>query len=130
MKRILAIDYGLKNIGIAFTESLIAEPVGTIKSLSEQDTLKKILTLVDQYMPELIVIGIPEGPLANSVKNFASDLQRETNLPIVLHPETLSTKEAITKLRKIKATRVKLRNDHVYAACLILDDYLESIKSV
>jgi len=50
-------------------------------------------------------------------------------IPVVYYPETLSTQEAIAALREGGASRAKLKNDHTYAACLILEDYLEAQQS-
>ncbi len=123
MKRILALDYGPRFLGVAFASTPLAEPIGSFTHQSLPD-------LIDQYQPQLLVVGLPRGPLANQVKAFAARLRRQTHLPVVLHPETLSTQEAIQKLRQIKAPRRKLKNNHPYAACLILEDYLESLKAV
>lgn len=124
MKKILAIDYGRKNLGFSFTESLIADPLSSVRVKNSLSLLESAKNIVEQFNPELIVIGLPGGELKDEVDNFARDLFRLTKVECVLHPETLSTKEAINKLRESGASKKKLKNDHSYAAALILEDYL------
>ncbi len=118
---LLAFDYGLKHIGVAFAQSPLAEPVATLKTFSQ------IKPLINRFQPERLIVGLPSGPLVPAVHNFAQRLKTNFHLPVVLHPETLSSQEAMIRLRQIKASRRKLKNDHPYAAALILEDYLESL---
>lgn len=126
MKKILAVDYGRVNLGFAFTESLIADPLAGIKVKTQDDLLTSVLSIVQEYKPELIIVGLPEGPLEQEVRSFATELATAVESKIILHPETLSTQEAVIKLREGGAKRKKLQNDHSYAAALILEDYLAS----
>lgn len=126
MKRILAIDYGRVNLGFAFTESMIADPLAGVKVKTQDDLLNSVLSIVQEYKPELIIVGLPEGPLEQEVRSFAIKLATAVESEIILHPETLSTQEAVIKLREGGAKRKKLQNDHSYAAALILEDYLVS----
>lgn len=126
MKRILAIDYGRVNLGFAFTESMIADPIAGVKVKTQDDLLTSVLSITQEYQPELIIVGLPEGPLEQEVRSFAAELATVVKSKIVLHPETLSTQEAVTKLREGGAKRKKLQNDHSYAAALILEDYITS----
>ncbi len=118
--RLMAFDYGLRHIGVAFSQSPFPEPIATIRSFDQ------IFPLVERFQPERFIVGLPSGVLVPHVKAFASRLKSSFHLPVVFHPETLSTQEAIQQLRTLKASRRKLRNEHMYAAALILEDYLES----
>lgn len=123
MTMYLGIDYGLSHLGLALAESSLATP---IKSLSNDSALiSNLSSLVKEHQVSAIVCGIPEGKLVPIIQKFASDLEAATNLPVILHPETLSTQEAKQKLIESGANKTKRRNDHAYAACLILEDYLE-----
>lgn len=126
MKKFLAIDYGKNNLGFAFTESIIADPLTGIKIKNQKNLLSAAQNVVKQFQPDAVIIGLPEGPLHSEVKEFAHNLGKCAGVVTILHPETLSTQEAITKLRESGASRKKLKNDHSYAAALILEDYLES----
>lgn len=126
MKKILSIDYGRKNLGFAFTEFLIPDPLDGIKVQDSASLLQAALDVVADFNPELIIVGLPEGELAKEVQEFASDIQSSSGVITVLHPETLSTHDAVIKLRESGAKRKKLSNNHSYAAALILEDYLIS----
>ncbi|MFH1621387.1 MAG: Holliday junction resolvase RuvX [Patescibacteria group bacterium] len=65
--RVLGIDYGEKNIGLALgdTDSKIATPWGTILNESALAVLSKIHDLMVRDMVDAIVVGIPK-PLRDS----------------------------------------------------------------
>lgn len=130
MKKILCIDYGRKNLGFAFTESIIADPLSGIKISNQQDLVSAAISVISTLTPDIIIVGLPEGKLEEEIKSFAESLEAQSGIKTVLHPETLSTHYAVTKLRQSGASRRKLKNDHSYAAALILEDYLETQDSV
>jgi RNase H-fold protein (predicted Holliday junction resolvase) len=124
--KILCIDYGLKNLGFATAETPFATPHSVAHVESRSEALRETLRVIETVLPAQIVVGIPEGEIALAVESFVDALTPLTNVPVVTHPETLSSKEAIQKLREGGASKKKLAMDHAYAACLILEDYLES----
>ena len=128
MTKYLGIDYGMSHVGLATSEAVLATPL--ISFHNDSTLLSKLAQLVKKEGITEIVCGIPEGRLAVVIMEFAKKLRQTTGLDVILHPETLSTKEAIAGLRASGASRAKLKNDHVYAACLILEDYLELKNSV
>jgi putative Holliday junction resolvase len=119
----LGIDYGLSHIGLALAETSLATP---LSSLHNDDRLfSKLSDLIKEYQVTKIVCGVPEGKLVPAVERFAKELGEFTGLEVILYPETLSTQEALQKLKESGASRSKRQNDHSYAACLILEDFLE-----
>ena len=125
MIKYLGIDYGTNHIGLATSEHILATP---LPSLSNDSTIfLRLSSLVSQHGITHIICGLPEGQLASKITIFAKELYRTTGISVILHPETLSTQEAIAKLRESGASRTKLKDDHAYAACLILEDYLEYV---
>jgi putative transcription antitermination factor YqgF len=124
MTMYLGIDYGRKHLGLALAEAKLATPYRSLDR--EADPLQELATLVTKEQITTIVCGLPEGQLVPEITAFARALEAATHVPVVLHPETLSTKEAIAALRAVGGKRKKLQNDHVYAACLILEDYLDT----
>lgn len=123
MTKYLGIDFGLVHIGLATSEAVLATP---LRSLRNDESLFFNLNniILSEGITE-IVCGIPEGKLVPVIEKFALDLKNSFHLPVTLHPETLSSQEATSKLSEIGASRAKKKNDHAYAACLILEDYLE-----
>ena len=123
MTKYLGIDYGLAHIGLATSEHTLATPLPSL--LNDPTIISRLASIVLQEGITTIVCGIPEGRLAAIIESFAKSLRLEVGIPVILHPETLSTQEATDKLRQAGASRGKLKDDHAYAACLILEDYLE-----
>lgn len=124
-QKILAVDYGKSNIGLAVANSLIPEALTPIKVKDLDDAVSKVTAIALAINPDLIIVGMPEGNLAIDIEKFINLLQNTTNSKILTHPETLSTKEAISRLRKSGAKKTKLKKDHSFAACIILEDYLD-----
>lgn len=123
MTKYLGIDYGLSHIGLATSEAVLATPLASLHN--DDDLFIKLNKVIKGEGITDIVCGIPEGKLVPVIEKFVSDLREFSGLPVTLHPETLSSQEAISKLAAVGASRAKKKNDHTYAACLILEDYLE-----
>lgn len=128
MTKYLGIDYGTKHVGVAVAEAMLATPLVTLSN--NATLLDKLGELCEHEQIEIIVCGMPEGKLESEIAAFAKKLEVKVERKVILHPETLSTQEAILQLRASGAKRSKLKNDHVYAAVLILEDYLEQNKIV
>jgi putative holliday junction resolvase len=133
--RILGLDYGSKRIGVAVCDELglTAQGLATITRKNRRRDMEAIRELVKSYGVESIVIGYPvrldgtEGIQCEKVSRFASLLESVFSLPVVRWDETLSTSEAENILRETRTGREKRKSviDRV-AACLILQDYLDS----
>lgn len=127
MTKYLGIDYGLKHVGLATAEVALATPLQSVNN--DPALLSRLSALIAKEGITAVICGLPEGKLAPTIKQFAAELHKLTGLKVILHPETLSTQEALSHLRESGASRAKLHNDHVYAACLILEDYLDLYSS-
>jgi putative Holliday junction resolvase len=133
--RMMAIDYGLKRIGIALTDPLqiTISPLDTIASISPKQNAQTILNLAIDKEVSKIVIGLPvnmsgsEGAMGTIVRDFASEIGKLTKIPIAFVNECLSTIEAkdllIDKGEKLNY-KDKGRKDKI-AAALIGQRYLE-----
>lgn len=125
MTTYLGLDYGEKHLGLAVADGPLARPLLSL-NLEPEQSLPKIIELATREAVNTIVIGLPEGPLQSKITSFGRRLSELSGLPVVYHQETLSTQEAISGLRAGGASRAKLSENHKYAACLILEDYLET----
>jgi putative Holliday junction resolvase len=124
----LAVDFGLKHLGVAISEGELAEPLAEKKYSSETEGLSWLSRMAEEQAAEKIIFGLPEGNLAETVKNFAKKLGEVTGKEIIFQDETLSTVEAKQKLLEAGKPLEKRRLDHRASAALILQDYLDSIK--
>lgn len=127
---ILGIDFGLKNVGLAFSSGELAEPLDQIKVKNYQDLLDRVCLICRVNKIGKIVIGVEEGKIGKKAKKFGVDLENLVKLPVLFHSETLTSKEATKKMVESgKPLKKRQKQEHLMAACLILQDYLESSKS-
>ncbi len=136
-KRIVALDIGTKRIGIAISDAfwLGANPIDTIDRKPDNRAIEKIEALCKSYNTDTILIGIPynmDGTMGFQAKDCIKFIEplKKKNYQILYHNERLSSSEAedILKQRNIKYTHNKKQVDKL-AACIILNDYLEYIKT-
>jgi putative Holliday junction resolvase len=135
--RILGIDYGDKNIGLAVSDELFmtARTVGTYRVKSKSEDKRYFENLIEEYKIGRIIIGLPirmdgsEGRRAEKTRQFGDWLLSFLDIPIIYWDERLSTWEAQQHLRKkkIRPEDMKKEEDAVSAA-IILTAYLEALK--
>ncbi len=121
--KFLAIDFGLKNLGLAMSDqtNLIAIP---FKTLSERQLLNEIIEIVESNNIYGIIIGKPynldgsDSKMIVNVNLFIKRILRVQNFPIYLIDERLSSKQYKT------STKISKKGVHEKSACLILDDFL------
>ena len=136
--RILGLDLGTKTIGIAISDELglTAQGLKTIKRKSIRDDLGEILSIIDQFKIEKIVVGLPinmDGTLGRQsefVFKWIKELQERIKLPVVTWDERLTTVEASRTLLEADLSRKKRKGviDKL-AAVLILQGYLDQIRN-
>lgn len=135
--KILGLDYGEKYVGVAMSDPLgiIGSPLETIYRKEENElrkTYARIEELVKENGVERIVIGLPknmnntEGDSAANCREFASNVERRTGLPVVLWDERLSTSSARNILMESGVRREDRKEviDKI-AAGIILQNYLD-----
>jgi putative Holliday junction resolvase len=132
--RILGIDFGDKNCGLALSDKLFitAQPLGSYRRKSPTEDEKYFKELVSKYEIGEIVVGLPlrmdgsPGTRVEKTKKFASWLESTLGLPVILWDERLTTKQALKILQqqKIKNKKKKAIEDQISAG-LILSSYLE-----
>lgn len=119
----MGIDFGHKNVGIAFTDEggMMAFPHGVIKN--DKDLLKKVTALAEEKGVKEIVIGhsLDKEGKANKIhsltEEFIGDLTLQLGLPIHLEPEYYSTQQAVRFQEKNAMTDAA-------AAAIILESFL------
>lgn len=132
--KILGIDYGEKNIGLALSDpqAKVAFPYINIKNESDEQITKIIKDLVYQQKIEKIVVGLPYnmngtlGRQAQIILEFCEKLKREINITVETWDERLSSIETEKLLIEQDVSRKKRREikDKV-SASIILQNYLE-----
>ncbi len=134
--RIVAIDFGLKRLGLAITDKnqIIATPLpNLLASRQTEETIRRLLKVLEPYEIERIVIGNPlhlngqTSFLTDEVLHFVEALKKHLSFPITLWDERLSSLQADRVLREGNLSRKKRAKlvDSV-AAVLILQSFLET----
>lgn len=130
----LGFDFGYKRIGMAVGQRLTgsASPLPTIAATLGVPNWDLIQTLLKQWQPVALVVGLPtciddkEQYTTAASKGFARQLRRRFELPVHMVDERLTTKEARAHLfaeggyRNIKKSEI----DSI-AACIILEQWLQ-----
>jgi putative Holliday junction resolvase len=135
-QRLLGLDVGDKTIGLALSDPAlsVASPVTTIKRTKFTADAASLLKLAAERGVGGLVIGFPlnmdgtEGPRCQSVRQFASNLLKLKDLPILFWDERLSTMAVERAMIAHDLTRAK--RDKVVdqaAAAFILQGALDAI---
>src|SRR6185503_5392733 len=102
LMRILAIDHGMKRMGIALSDELkmIAQPLEFIPSEPFHQFLSRLKELIREKEVELILVGLPRnmdgsyGPAALKVQEFVAVLKETIVIPIKTWDERLTSAQA------------------------------------
>ncbi len=134
-KRILAVDYGAKRIGLALSDpsGSIARPLTVIEHASRNADAARVIEIAEENEASLILVGQSfdeEGrlnPAGRRSVRFVEMLRSLTDIPSHLWDESLSTQEASHLLVEMDVPRAK-RKTHLdeMAAAIILQSYLNS----
>ena len=132
-KRIIALDIGTKRIGVAVSDALWmgATPLKLINRTNDSKARNEIITLLEEYKTDLILIGVPynmDGTLGFQAKNCLDFIKPlEKTYTVLKQDERLSsaTAEEILRQKGKKYTKNKGLVD-VTAACVILQEYIEN----
>jgi len=134
-KTILAIDFGLRRIGIAIGQSITASasPLGVVRNSEEGPDFDGLGMLIDEWLPSLIVVGLPThadgtpSDMTAHVESFIEELGRYS-LPIETIDERNTSTDAKAVLKNARAAgsrgRIKKEMIDSAAAVFIAERYL------
>lgn len=134
--RIMALDYGEQRIGVAMTDLLriIAKPYVVYHRKDIEQDFNYFLKVIKDEQVDTIVIGLPlnmqgeEQEIAFKVREFAEELKKRSNCKLIYLDERMTSviAENILKQHEKDWKKRKAQLD-MYAAMVILQDYLDSI---
>ena len=138
-KKVLALDYGTKRIGIASgdTESKMAFPKGLIENKGPDFVLNELEKIVNEWEVDMFVIGLPlnmnddeKNDMQKEVDRFGKLLSEKFGKEVILHDERLSTFEAEDLMRKLGKSDKDIRGvkDEI-AAQIILQRFFDSTQN-
>jgi putative holliday junction resolvase len=135
-RRILAIDYGRKRIGLALSDELglTAQPLATFVRTNRRSDLHHLRETCRKQAVGQIVVGHPlhmtgeAGEMAEEAKRFAARLEKELGIGVVLVDERLTSWEA--EQMAIADPQFRRKNKHLdgVAAAVLLRDYLNQTR--
>jgi len=131
--RVLALDLGTKNIGVAISDELgiSVRPAGTIRRSGLRRDIARLISLVQELEAQAVVVGLPlrmDGTLGEAARralNFADKLRDEIGVAVYTEDERLTSYEAdqIMIARGMKRKQRQANSDQM-AATIILRDFL------
>jgi len=121
-KTILAFDFGEKRIGVAVGNTITktAEALKIIQEKNQDEKFKAIEVLIQEWQPELLVVGLPTHPdgaeheMTLKAKRFGNQLHGRFE------------KEVVWVDERYTSVSVQDGNDAL-AAQLILQQYLDAL---
>ena len=102
MSRVLALDYGEARCGVAVSDptGTLATPLEAIERPGSRRGLERVARLVRAQEAERVLVGLPltlageEGEQARLTREWAARLGELVSVPVELHDERLTTRQA------------------------------------
>jgi putative Holliday junction resolvase len=102
MSRILALDFGEARCGCALSDptGTLATPIGAVERAATRRGLARLAELAREHDVDRVVVGLPltlageEGQQARATRDFAARLAELLSVPVELHDERLTTRQA------------------------------------
>jgi putative Holliday junction resolvase len=103
--KVLALDYGSARTGVAVCDpsGTLARPLETIERIGGKEGAARLLTLLAEHEPELLLVGLPvmpdgtHGDQANATLAFVGRLRPQTPVPIAFEDERFTSAVAAAK---------------------------------
>ena len=135
--RVLAIDFGTRNIGTAISDVLgmTVRPLETIRRSDNETLIARLKFLVEDLEAEAVVVGLPlrmdgtVGDAATATMKFIEKLRAQIDVAVFTQDERLTSYEAEQLMieRGFAKRKRRARSDE-FAAMIILQDYLSATK--
>ncbi|HEV3036713.1 MAG TPA: Holliday junction resolvase RuvX [Candidatus Angelobacter sp.] len=134
-RRILAIDYGSRRMGLAVSDLLgiTSQGIETLQRKNKRSDFSRLGQIIREYDVREIVLGNPlrmsgeQGIQSEKAAHFAEELRQKFKLPVHLWDERLTSAEANRVLRELEIS-IQKRAQAVdrMAAVLILQSFLQA----
>ena len=130
--RVLAVDYGRKNIGLAYSDEfrLTVQPLPSLPNKGKKDFIKRLGALIETLEIRELVVGIPirmdgsRGDAAIDMEKIKRSLEGTLKLAVTEVDERLSTVEALETWHGMTPRQQrKYRTVDSLAAALILERF-------
>lgn len=135
--RIMAIDFGMKRIGIALSDSLKLFAYSYTTVLNNSKTFLELEKIINEKNIIEIVLGIPnenkvsKTSIVSTVEKFKTTLEKKYLLKVILWDETYTSAIAQQMILESVNKKQKRKNKNLLdmqSAAIILQEYLNSLK--
>lgn len=138
--RVMGIDFGLKRIGIALSDSLKMFSYAHKTILNNSATIFELEKIIKEKNVTKIILGIPneerqkkdsKTSVIKDVKKFKESLEKKFGFEVLLWDETYTSAIAQQQILESVTKKVKRQNKDLldmYSAAIILQEYLNSVK--
>jgi putative Holliday junction resolvase len=135
---LLGFDYGERRIGVAIGQTITATaaPLKTIPNRGAKPDWHTIAKLIDEWLPDAIIVGIPKNGdssrhvLEKAILNFCHALVNTFGLPVYTVDESYSSIEAYQHLKNQRGAgcRRRLTKGDIdrLAAAILLETWMAS----
>ena len=136
-KRVLAIDFGTKRVGIAISDPLCLFPSVITVIQNDKNMILEICKIISGKDVDRIILGYPDNSngkkseLSVLILKFKTELEKKTHIEIQLWNEHLTSKMAQARIIDSVTKKSKRREKSLidaHSAGIILEEYLKSIE--
>lgn len=138
--RIMGIDFGMKRIGIALSDSLKMFAIAHKTIPNNSSTISELEKIVKEKNVIKFILGIPNEErqkkdsrtsIINDVKKFKENLEKKFAFEVELLDETYTSAIAQQQILESVNKKNKRQNKDLldmYSAAIILQEYLDAVK--
>ncbi len=136
---LLALDFGLRRIGIASGTPLTgtATPLTTLLARDGEPDWPQLDKLIHEWQPEVLIVGLPwnsdmsESDMTVRVRTFGSQLQERYKLEVKFMDERYTSAEAASRLKQqrqggIRNKRINKADVDSLAAAIIAESWMRN----
>jgi len=136
MNRLLAIDYGQKRVGIAWTDMLGLSAYPQPFLPNNDQLMPSLKQMIQTSSVGKVILGLPltlrgtDSKMTLEVRAFGSRLEQYISVPVIFYEEGLTSDNANTFLIQANVSRQKRKTlvDSI-AAAILLESFLKEHQS-
>jgi len=127
MEKIIAIDVGLKRIGVAFSNSKVVVPLKAVIRKNRNQAANEISNILKEYKADVLVVGLPltNEEMQRRIKHFVSLIDFDGKIEFI--DESYTSAEVEEEIKGVIKHKKDGRIDSLVAKKLI-ENFLISHK--
>jgi putative Holliday junction resolvase len=129
-EKLLGVDYGSRNVGLAFGINNLVSPFRVISGKNQQQAVSEIARYIIENKVDRIILGLPlnaegkESMQSKEVRKFGKLLKIATKRPVKYVNEYRTSEESITEAVSSGISKKRRqKTDHLSAALIIKEYY-------